>query len=105
MEADCGIRVGGDVVEEVVDVVCSVFCGRCLLGAKGSKGGMKGEVNGTCVVEHSADDLMYLGASRRVELLGRIGWGRTLGLSSVVRSRERMGSVLGAGGGDVFELR
>ena len=70
-----------------------------------SKGGMKGEINGTCVVEHSADDLLYLSASIRVELLGRIGRGSILGLCSVVRSTERMGSVLGAGCGDVFELR
>ena len=86
-------------------MVFAVFFWRCLLGAKGSKGGMKGEVNGTCVVKHSADDLLYLGASRWVKLLGRIGWGSILGLCSIVRSTDWMGSVLGAGCGDVFELR
>ena len=57
--AHSSVGMGGDVVEEVVDLDGSGYCWVGLLCAEGSEGDMECEVYGPCVVKNCPYDLLY----------------------------------------------
>ena len=59
MESYRGVRMGGQIVEELVSMVNGVFCRLCLLHRYRGEGCKDGEIDVAGIVEDTANDALY----------------------------------------------
>jgi hypothetical protein len=102
--ADCGIWMGGTVVEELRNGLSSGFSAFRLGRRKSAKGNKHGGVNGTSVVEEGANDFLELSEARGIEWCSGVRRLDELSAFAIGRSVPGMWRVLGTAGGFMLEL-
>ena len=80
---DAIVRVGGDVVEELVDGLRGGFSGGGLFGTDGVDGNQELVINGATVEEESSNDALNTSDASFVERRTGVGFGSKLRLGSV----------------------